>query len=409
MALSSDIIEISDSDNDAPPLPPSSQPSFSGVVDLCLSDDDDDEDLPAPGDALFLQGLNATGKRKRHSVASSMSSATGYEDHELDLSADESPKKAPRKKQSSGTKTARKPRKTEEEKAAAKAQKQKDAADKKAMKAVDKAEKTAALAREKAAKQAYKAANKLIHDKKTTLASMEIVFPPSLGNSDLLASFRAHIAPYKMTVSVAPTNLVRRQSVFTWRRTMTAEYDPVMREWQPVQEHTQTIDTYMMYMGADELVRVISEDSEDGLKNAVRLAREGYGSPKAQMFLMVEGLKLYHRRTGGIRYTKTQLELALAGLQLAENTHLLYVDTVNEAVERLYDLSADLGIKPYKCASLSPLPPATHRTLTPPLLLQRQPTHGHLARGHVGEDARAGTPYDGERRARHCGGFSYGA
>ncbi|KAK7039682.1 ERCC4 domain-containing protein [Favolaschia claudopus] len=383
MAPSSEIIEISDSDNDdAPPLPPpsSSQPSFNGdLVDLCLSDNDDDDELPAPGDALFFQGLNATGKRKRHSVASSMSSAMGYDGHELDSSENESPKKAPRK-----------------------AQKQKDAADKKAMKAAEKAEKAAALAREKAAKQAYKAANKLIHDKKTTLASMEIVFPPSLANSDLIASFRAHIAPYKMTVSVAPTNLVRRQSVFTWRRTMSAEYDPVMREWQPVQEHTQTIDTYMMYMGADELVRCISEDSEDGLKNAVRLAREGCGSPKAQMFLMVEGLKLYYRRTGGIRYTKTQIELALAGLQLAENTHLLYVDTVNDAVERLYDLSADLGIKPYNIHQ-------THRTLAPSVLLQRQPTHGHLARRHVGEDARAGTPYDGERRAGHRGGFSYGA
>lgn len=33
---------------------------------------------------------------------------------------------------------------------------------------------------------------------------------------------------------------------------------------------------------------------------------------------------------------------------MAEHTHLLYADTVDDAVERLYDLSADLGIKPHK-------------------------------------------------------------
>ena len=38
---------------------------------------------------------------------------------------------------------------------------------------------------------------------------------------------------------------------------------------------------------------------------------------------------------------------------MAEGIHLLYVETIPDAVERLYDLSADLGIKPYKCVCLS--------------------------------------------------------
>lgn len=49
-----------------------------------------------------------------------------------------------------------------------------------------------------------------------------------------------------------------------------------------------------------------------------------------------------------VQYTKGEIERALAALQMAEHVHLLYVDTVEAAVARLYDLSADLGIKPYK-------------------------------------------------------------
>lgn len=53
-----------------------------------------------------------------------------------------------------------------------------------------------------------------------------------------------------------------------------------------------------------------------------------------------------------LQYTKGEIERALAALQMAEHTHLLYVDSVADAVARLYDLSADLGIKPYKSVIL---------------------------------------------------------
>jgi hypothetical protein len=36
-------------------------------------------------------------------------------------------------------------------------------------------------------------------------------------------------------------------------------------------------------------------------------------------------------------------------LEMAEHTHHLCVESVADATERLYNLSADLGIKPYKC------------------------------------------------------------
>ncbi|KAJ7677690.1 hypothetical protein DFH06DRAFT_1033270 [Mycena polygramma] len=358
MPAPSDVIEISDSDDDARPLPPSSsqvsQKSFNNeLVDLCSSDDE----LPEPGAPGFLLSLKAAGKRKRDSspAASSRSSSVDYGAYAaVSSDEEESPKKIPRKSTvSSSSKAARKPRKTEEEKAAAKAAKAQEAAQRKAQKAAEKASKAAEITRLKAEKKDYMAANKLVHDKKTTLEKMELVFPPALRDSDLIREFRAHVAQYKMSVTVSDRNILRGYDIFSWQRTMTAEYDPVGREWQAVQAHTRTEGTYLVYMKADELARCIHD--EDGVKSVVRRVRQERGS-KAQIFLMVVGLTGYFRRKSGIRYTKDEIERALAALQMAEHAHLLYVDNVADAVTRLYDLSADLGIKPYKLIERSHLP-----------------------------------------------------
>ncbi|KAJ6592431.1 hypothetical protein B0H19DRAFT_1087822 [Mycena capillaripes] len=361
MPFSSDVIEISDSDDDAHPLPPSSsqfsRKSFHGdLVDLASSDDE----LPAPGDVIFSRGVReakVAGKRKRYSspAASSRSSSVDHTAYRAASSdEEESPKKIPRKSNAnSSSKAPRRPRKTEEEKAAAKALKEKEAAQKKAQKAAEKAEKAAETARLKAEKKEYMAANKLVNDKKMTLEQMELVFPPALRDSDLLREFRAHIAQFKMTVSVSDRNVVRGCDIFSWQRTMTKNYDAEARQWLPVPQHVRTESTYLVYMQADELARCIRD--EDGVKHVVRRVREACGA-KTQIFLMVVGLTAYLRRKGGIRYTKGEIERALAALQMAEHTHLLYVDKVEDTVARLYDLSADLGIKPHKHIERSHLP-----------------------------------------------------
>lgn len=151
-------------------------------------------------------------------------------------------------------------------------------------------------AREKEEKNTYKAANKLVTDKKKTLENMEIIFPPNLLHSHLLPSFRAHVAQYKMTVSVADRNIVRGHDIFSWRRTMNAEYHPVAREWKPVGVHVRGELTYLVYMEANELARCVR--NEDGLKSVVRRVREMCG-PQAQIFLMVVGLTEYFRRKTG--------------------------------------------------------------------------------------------------------------
>ncbi|KAJ6493441.1 hypothetical protein C8R45DRAFT_1212775 [Mycena sanguinolenta] len=374
----SDVIDISsDSDDDALHRSfASSQSQSSSMHELVVISDDED-DLPAPNDPAFFQALEgmskAAGKRKRHSRSSSSSLDHGMdfmdedEHQDWEEEEDESPKKIARKASSAGkAKASRKPRKTEEDKAAAKSQKETAAAAKKAQKDADKAAKAAQTAHAKAAKKAYLAVNKLVIDKKTTLPDIEILFPPSFdfpssSTLELLTTFRTRVAAFGMRVSVATANPVRGCDVFQWKRTTRAEYDEVGREWVPFEngeERVEELSTYLVYMSPDALWRCVQE-GEDGLQSVMRRARAGVGAGVTgtkQIFLMVPDLKAYYRRKGNRLTAKPAIERALAALQLAEHIHVLLVEGVPDAVERLYDLCADLGVRAYKLIQRSHLP-----------------------------------------------------
>ncbi|KAJ6626631.1 hypothetical protein B0H10DRAFT_1997937 [Mycena sp. CBHHK59/15] len=356
----SDVIVISDSDDEANPLPPSSsqfsQQSFdSDMVDLCSSDDE----LPAPGGAKFLAALaQKTRNRDSTTATSCRSSSIEYSFQDRYSSEEEgSPKKVVKTNSDEGfKKPARRPRKTEEEKALAKELKQQAAARKKQEKADEKKRKDAQKAADKEAKKEYKSANKLVNDKKMTLKDMHLVLPPTFQDSELHRALRVKLSEFDMRITIADIRIARGYDVLSWRRHMTAEYDPDAREWLATGPYEKTESTYLVYLKADELARCIRD--EDGVKNVVRQVRASYGlagSPH-QIFILIDGLTLYLRRKTGIRYTKGEIERAMAALQMAEHAHLLYVDKVEEAVDRLYDLSADLGIKPYKLIERSHLP-----------------------------------------------------
>jgi hypothetical protein len=152
---------------------------------------------------------------------------------------------------------------------------------------------------ENATKKEYFAANKLVNDKKTTLADMELVFPPALADSALHLAFVAHVTQYAMRVSVAPRNVVRGYSVFAWKRTVRADYDSATREWKSVPQRVEEERAHLMYMSADELARCIQ--NEDCVKNVVRAVRAACGG---QIFLMVEGLGRYLKRKTGVRVSR---------------------------------------------------------------------------------------------------------
>jgi hypothetical protein len=158
----------------------------------------------------------------------------------------------------------------------------------------------------------------LVNDKKTTLEKMEIIFPPGLHDSELIRSFRAYIAQFKMAVSVAERDFLPGYNVFSWQRTMTAFYDLEAREWVPMPQEVQQQSTYLLYMKADQLAQCIRD--EDGVKNIMRRMRTVCG-PKTQIFLMVDGLTAYFRRKTGIRVSAPSFRISCTCIYLCAAVH----------------------------------------------------------------------------------------
>ncbi|KAF7317183.1 ERCC4 domain-containing protein [Mycena chlorophos] len=325
---SSSVIEISDSDSDASP-PTSSQPATS-VIDLL--DSDDEHSMPSRSGSSLSQFH--------------LRELTDSDDDELPptftLSASQSHKAKSKRKRDSDSDL----------------EKERQKQEKAAQKAAEKRHKDAREAAKKDYQRRYKEENKLVSDKKTTLKDMEIVFPAIFaepGKRPLYDTFRDRVAEYHMTVSLAQTREVRGLDVFSWTRTRRSEYNIATREWDPVDEYVVKEATAAVYLEAARLVTLLLVE-KNGPDVASQL-RKAFLHDHLQIFFIVNGMGAFIREQGMRAVdVKDQVERAVASLQMAEGIHFLYTESIPDAVERLYDLSADLGIKPYKIIERSHLP-----------------------------------------------------
>nr|GAT52522.1 predicted protein [Mycena chlorophos] len=367
MRSSSIIIELSDSDSDA--SPPTSSQVATSVIDLLDSDDEpprpsrscsslsqyhlreltdsDDDELPPTFTLSASQSHKAKSKRKRDSDSE-------YESSESEVLR-ESPPKIQRKAPTKG------PGKTAEEKArdkeAKSSEKELQKQEKAAQKAADKRHEDARKAAAKDYRKRHKEENKLVSDKKTTLKDMEIVFPVIFaepGKRPLYDAFRDRVAEYHMTVSLAQAREVRGLDVFSWTRTKRSEYNIATREWDPVDEYVAKEATAAVYLEAARLVALLDEEKGSDVASQLHKA---FLHDHLQIFFIVNGMGAFIREQGMRAVdVRDQVERAVASLQMAEGIHFLYTESIPDAVERLYDLSADLGIKPYKIIERSHLP-----------------------------------------------------
>ncbi|KAF7312011.1 ERCC4 domain-containing protein [Mycena indigotica] len=337
---SSAVIDIpdSDDDDDEPAWPASSQASS---VPLDIEDSDDELPPAAAMASAALAKARAKGKRKRDADYDDESESS---EHELEAS----PPKTRKTRAEPASRSAQKELKAQE--------KQREKELKAAQRAADKHAKANLKAAAQQQKKTYKDANKLVSDKRKTLKDMEIVFPAVFAEADkraLFTEFKKRVDGYEMVVSLANSREVRGLDVFTWNRTKRAEYDVAAREWMPVEEYVAREGTVAVYIEAAKLMEMLR--AKQGSSTALQL-RTVFKDSRLQIFFVVYGMKAFVGRgvTQAVRI-KDEVECAVASFQMAEGVHFVYVETVAEAVERLYDLSADLGIKPHKLIERSHL------------------------------------------------------
>ncbi|KAK0459486.1 uncharacterized protein EV420DRAFT_1763201 [Desarmillaria tabescens] len=367
------LITDTDSDDDEPPpssqIPSSSQPRPSSplTIDLTRSDDeerysdddrddlptfratasdDDDSDSDLPPPELLSQS------RKRRLSQSTSTDANGSPSKKSKsqssspikmplASASSSPDKAqtkPKRKR----RTSQERRDEEREKEARRAQKERERELKKAaqlaakeQKKQEKIEAAALLAQKKAEAAAMKDANKLQNNKREMYAHPE-----------LLPSLKERLRGLGGTLLFG-RQLLRDHHTIQWKMRSNKRYNVETRNWIPCEEYEDLQSTALLYITGANLVHLVRTKT---LVQTVKDFRNAHGNQSRhhQTFIMVERLEKERQRN--------DVHEALASLNITCHTHHVFVESVEEAVERLYNITADIGIKPYKLIERSHLP-----------------------------------------------------
>ncbi|EJT98144.1 hypothetical protein DACRYDRAFT_18224 [Dacryopinax primogenitus] len=194
-----------------------------------------------------------------------------------------------------------------------------------------KAEKDAAKAAEKAHAKAVKTVNKLISSKKDTLPDM---FVETI--VDKSGKPGARDWPIRVVDELDPPNSI------CWTRRVKSRYDEGTRQFVPLDEPLSVIENArLLYLQKEHLQNGLKSGR---LEQTVQRLRDELG-PKALLFAMIDG-------GGRSKETERQLTMRMMKYQL----NVIRVDGYQDAATWLYDMTADLGYKPYRLLEKSHLP-----------------------------------------------------
>ncbi|KAK0210515.1 hypothetical protein DFS33DRAFT_1378508 [Desarmillaria ectypa] len=398
LTLDSNTSSDTDSDDDPPPssqIPSSSQPHPSSPVTTCLmlSDDEEryyDDNLPAfrgtapdgdsnsdlpPPELLsqsrkrkLSQGISsasdASPSKKTKSQSSSPAKVCLYRiDASLStdealytplVSASSSPEKAqikPKRKR----RTSQERRDEDQEKDARGAQKEREHELRKAaqlaakeQKKQERIETAAMLAEKKAEAAAMKEANKLQYSKREMVKNMTLILSDSFryAHPELLPSLKERLHGLGGT-PLFGRQLLQDHHTIQWKMQSNKQYNAEMRNWIPCEEYEVLPFTGLLYITGANFVHPVRTKM---LVQTVMDFRNAYGNQSShhQTFIMIGCLEKERLRNNVYE--------AVASSNITCHTHHIFVESVEEAVERLYNITADIGIKPYKLIERSHLP-----------------------------------------------------
>ncbi|KAL0573619.1 hypothetical protein V5O48_008349, partial [Marasmius crinis-equi] len=241
----------------------------------------------------------------------------------------------------------RKQREKEEKKAAAEREKE----EKKARKQQEREEKEATKAQDKEANELFKKANTLKNDKNAVLPEMEIILSDTLldKHHELIQQLKSKLTEKKTKFGgqKREKSLFGRYKTIRWRKHHTAKWNPKELQWDPCEPYDADERTALLWLDAEDLVKDL-----DNLKAVVQDFRERLGltARDTQTFILFYGIEKHPR------LNHDKVEYALAGLEMTMHTHHIFCHDPYEAATRLYDLSADIAIKPHKMIERSHLP-----------------------------------------------------
>ncbi|KAF8306457.1 hypothetical protein DL93DRAFT_214704 [Clavulina sp. PMI_390] len=284
------------------------------------------------------------GKRPRPAASSTSSDAE-----------EEVPAPPPKKRKASATRSKSGTNKTED----------------RAAKLLEKTQAKAKALHEKDAAKKLKAqsaaVNKLVVKKEDHVKDFTIVLAPELRSSPFAIAVSKRLALNGSSVKYMDSSV--DPGLVRWQRRVSARYDERERIWIPVDEYTRFEATNMIYVSAQEIISQENGVERIGLR--IQSLRENLKlTNKHQVFIMIDDLEAHYRKHGkGSRaanasarqagYTlisKQVVERALAALQVSQRCFVVHVEGSSDAAEWVYNMTADIGVRPHKLIERSHLP-----------------------------------------------------
>ncbi|KAJ3811158.1 hypothetical protein EV368DRAFT_80104 [Lentinula lateritia] len=220
----------------------------------------------------------------------------------------------------------------------------------KAQKEVDKAQKQ----RDKEDKALHRTVNQLLLNKKEALQYMTLILSKSFRKSypDFARLLHAKLDGHKAGIRDDGPDLLPGYDTVRWQRLVFKEYDISVRAFKAVKPPYQKFEKFaLMRLSIVQLRNLVQKN---GLVDLVQDFRQAHGlGRKDHMYIMISGMRKLRARNAA---EWKKLEGALTSLQFQENVYLACVENEQEAVDRLYNYSGDLGIREDKLISRSYLP-----------------------------------------------------
>lgn len=232
----------------------------------------------------------------------------------------------------------------------------------------------------KAAKKLHAEVNKLVVSKSQTVKDFTLHVSESMrgeAQKALVTAITERLGEHGCNVTFAPSPLAAASPdihIMRWERTIRAKYNDGDRQWEPVPEYKRFEATHLLYIHAAALLSSVtsatSTHNVDLISRTITSYRRALKiSDSHQVFVMIDDLEAYYRRrgkgsraanaqardnlagktTGGTGLVeKSSVERALASMQVAQRCFIVHVEGTQDAAEWLYNMTADLGIKPQK-------------------------------------------------------------
>ncbi|KAJ7579012.1 hypothetical protein C8J56DRAFT_1110028 [Mycena floridula] len=160
-------------------------------------------------------------------------------------------------------------------------------------------------------RKAHKELNKLVTDKWDTLHEFELC-------------------------EIITDNDASELPAIQWRKTFNKQYDIATRQWVACLVCTEFQPTGLLWFSAEDIDTKQLETMVTRFSQSMKSAEE----KKKQIFIMIYGLQ------GKNSVFQTRIREALDKLQFIHRTHHLFSETIEDAVTRLSNISADLGKDP---------------------------------------------------------------